>query len=85
LETEFAERTYFDEKFSFIKSSNDLTGKASLGIDGHCLEELVNTFESSCIKFSDYGLKYVSYLAEMCSTTRNHTSEALKMTVLFAC
>jgi len=31
-----------------------------------CLKALVNTYESSCEKFSDYSLKYVKFLVNAC-------------------
>ena len=33
-----------------------------------CLRQLVDTYEQSCGKFTDYGLKYVKYLVQTCES-----------------
>lgn len=37
--------------------------------DWSCLKQMVENFEKTCIKFSEFGLKYVYYLADVCENT----------------
>lgn len=74
LQEEYYERQYFDKKFSALKANMKLTGNYSKSANNECLEIQVNNFENSCRKLTDYGLKYVKYLAEMCDNSNMLTA-----------
>jgi hypothetical protein len=47
--------------------------------DFDCLKQAMGTYEQFCGKMSDYDLKYVKYLVQMCETTPsfNETEEVI--------
>jgi legumain len=73
---ERASMAYFDRVFQQInsavgKSAGFLQARSpQLPQELSCLRSAVNSFESSCRKFSDYGLKYVRTLANLCYTEK---------------
>lgn len=43
-----------------------LQGNYHFAFNQRCLKSTIEIFERLCTPLSDYGLKYVSYLSEMC-------------------
>ena len=60
----------FDKTFEKIDGKFNSTSlyktSVTLPTDLSCLRKAVQTFESSCMKFTDYGLKYTKNLAHLC-------------------
>jgi len=76
LEAEKSSIHSFDTIFSKIdaklgRSFNPLySQQIKLPADLTCLRNAVNTFEKTCMKFTEYGLKYTKNLAHLCYTHR---------------
>ena len=57
----------YDETFSTFASKLSLTGSYDPAlINFECLRQSINSYETACGKFTDYGLGYIKYIAQAC-------------------
>jgi len=69
LKKELAHREKAEAFFKQITTGLELESNDELKVqDYDCYRFLVNTYEKTCEKFSDYSLKYAKVLARVCET-----------------
>jgi len=85
LSREINQIKYFTDKFTTLKNTLNLTG-INNGITNYdCYKKAVAKFESSCGKVNEFGMKYLGYLAEVCTTVSGFGMEHVYNTINTIC
>jgi hypothetical protein len=74
LAEEINHRMKVDHIFEKFAGSLNDEQEFPLPRDFDCLRGLINHYEETCGKFSDYGLKYVKYLVKECENKSNDSA-----------
>eukprot|EP01015_Nassula_variabilis_P004155 TRINITY_DN1287_c0_g1_i2.p1 TRINITY_DN1287_c0_g1~~TRINITY_DN1287_c0_g1_i2.p1 ORF type:complete len:453 (-),score=124.91 TRINITY_DN1287_c0_g1_i2:127-1485(-) len=89
LRAEINERLGADHKFAQLSKyfnfpAEDLLTQTSPE-DFNCLKESVTVYEQTCGKFSDYSLKYVQFLVNVCEKRRDLPKEEILAGIATVC
>ena len=72
LNEEIISRKRFDDIFTIVKNSTPELSIAS-NTDFDCYKSMIDHFENKCGKFSDYGMKYMRVLYDICYHASSNT------------
>ena len=70
LNTEILSRKFFDDIFFKIKAMNHEVPRAT-NTNFDCYKDMINTFETACGRFSDYGMQYMEVFYNLCNTQKD--------------
>jgi hypothetical protein len=87
LSTELNARMRTDHVFEELMPNHLRAAKGTIRPrDFECLKKAMTTYETFCGKMSDYDLKYVKILVQMCETTPSHNeTDAVLGKIQYAC
>jgi len=85
LEKEFHERKFYDDSFDHLgrKFGNLQQVNGDGETDFNCYREIVNHWENSCGKFSDYGIQFAKFFYNFCKISPD--KEELKSAITALC
>lgn len=83
LKAELDHRQFADNLFDTL--FNDITPRSGDIQDYDCLRELVGSVEELCGEWSEYSLKYVAKLADVCESKTSEEIRALMVKVSTYC